>query len=537
MAVLTFHLQNRTSEGLRLSISFFLRRSHSDDALGYASAITIFVISLLIKTQKLAFNPSLWGEDVKVYIRNALDNGTASVLMPVGGYNTLIQRLGALAVVFLPLRYAEITFHLFALGAGCFVAAVVWRFSPIRSIAGRLLACAALPFLPMNSLEIWFTLVNVQWYLAIALALILTSKLTTVSRPSGPLLAAVFLMSLSGPFSILMAPAVVARALILRDFERGWPLYVVSASAILIQAATVAAQARGRLTAVPSDSVIAWVQGIFGNAVMGFFTTPTLLVIGLFVIIISAIWFWPRADAALRFQVVAILFIALAHIAAGYYSYKNYPELIGPYKLHARYFVIPYALGIVFMLSLGIGWTRYATIALVIAICAAGFRPFHHLDIAPPEADRAANGRSPTYLSSYIDLSHHLGPVNFHGRPELPDFELALKDPAPQPAPVDRLLGGQDSGDNSIPVPATCADLGTVALAFEADLATPGVFVFNASREQGPNASFHRWFQQFHHAETGTDHEAFTVPNNGVRTIRLSIPSGVVVKNARLICF
>jgi hypothetical protein len=507
------------------------------EAVGYAAAITVFVVSLLIKTRELAFNPSLWGEDTKVFIYDALHHGTVSVFMPANGSGYLIQRLVALSVVFLPLRYAEIIFHLFTFAAACFTAAIVWRFAPIRSIMGRLLACAALPFLPTNSLEIWFALVNVHWYLGIALALILTNPITTASRPSWLLLAAVFLMCLSGPFSILMAPAVLARALVLKDWRRGWPLYLVYGSATIIQATIVALTAPARFNVAPNDSLRDWLHGILGNALMGFFTTPTLFIIGSVIILASIFLAWPRIDRASRFQVAAILFIAVVHIAAAYYSHREYPELIAPYKLHARYFIIPYGLGIIFVLSLGIGWTRYATMALVIAICVVGFRPFHHLDIATPELDRSAgSGRSPTYLASYIDLAHHLGVVNFYGRPGTPDFELTLQDSSPEPATVDNPLNYEDIQSDFIPVPATCATLDTVAIAFDANIEEPGVFVFNSSRRTDP-AVFPLWFQQFHHVAAGLDHETFAVPNNGVRAIRLTTPPETDVKNARLICF
>jgi hypothetical protein len=494
---------------------------------------------LLLKTRYLAFYPSLWGEDTNVFIQEALHYGSSSVFMPANGFNTLIQRLVALVVVYLPLSYAEITFHFFALAAACFTAAVVWRFSPIASVAGRLVACGALPFLPTNSLEIWFTLVNVHWYLAIALTLLVTSPLTTMSRPMWPWLIAIFLMCLSGPFSVLMVPAVVLRAIVFRDLTRGWAFYLVYAGATTIQAATVASEARGRLSAVPSDSVHAWLQGLFGNALFGFFTTETLLLIGVVTIMSVALLSWPRLDHAARFQIGAILFIAFAHVLASYYSFKQYPELIGPYMLHARYFIIPYGLGIIFLLSLGRGWTSFVTMALAIAICVAGFRPFHHIDIAPPEADRAAGaGRSPTYLPTYIDLAHHLGNVRFFGRPGLEDFVLVLTDNNPKPPPYERNVSADELRTDTIPVPSECANLRAIALIFDIRSKLAGGRVsFNASKDLMPSPSFNLWFQQFHAVSAEQERHAFAVPNRDIHTLQLKVPADADLSDGRIMCF
>jgi hypothetical protein len=414
----------------------YIHRIHSGlaqfDRLNPPALPFIFLLTtaaLLVRMPNLLLTPSLWAEDLRIYIADALNHGPTSVLLPAAGYHQLLSRLIAFTTIAIfPLKYAELVFHLVSLAVVYFAFLVTWLCLPIRSFTARVIACLAIVWVPAKLDFIFLAVVNTQWPLGVATILLIVTNYVPHSRYKTLWCVLLAVLCLNGPFAVLCLPAVVFRMLFYRDVKQQKLFYLSILLPSAIQCAVAIAFSGIRGHPIPSYSIDEWYTGIVRNTV--FQVIPRLSVRILFGAFLAVI-FWKfvrERDRETRFIALCLLAVALVNMAAGFYSYRYMPAALGPFYTGERYFFIPFLLFIFFILSVARGALRPVAIFFVAFICFANARPFQ----AGP------SGRGAGFWQSQIELSRYMPTTRVFEHPVWADntWTHEIDNAAPQIAPV-----------------------------------------------------------------------------------------------------
>lgn len=173
-----------------------------------------FVLSMLIitarKWESLAW-PRLYAEDGPVFLTGAFARGIWSIFEPYAGYLHAIPRVGALVSAQLPVAGipAASAWFSFFITAATF-AVILWKPSPVRFRGVVLILIALLP----NTGEVFFNLTNTIWFSGLLLFFLLISDDPVSRRGRLADYSALFLCSVSGIYSVLLAPFFLARTII-----------------------------------------------------------------------------------------------------------------------------------------------------------------------------------------------------------------------------------------------------------------------------------------------------------------------------------
>ena len=182
-----------------------------------ATAVVAAAGLLLLRQAGVPAWRTMWGEDIYVFLPQALAHPRASLLWPYAGYLQLVPRLIADGVALLPLSDAALAFAVTGalIAAGCAVFAGHASAGHIRSRWLRAGLAAGVVLLPSAVIEVANNGVNAPWYLLFAAFWALLWRPRTMA---GRLLAAglCFAAASSQLLVILFAPLVLARMLVLR---------------------------------------------------------------------------------------------------------------------------------------------------------------------------------------------------------------------------------------------------------------------------------------------------------------------------------
>src|SRR5258708_9928946 len=196
----------------------------------YLFVLPAITLLLFLRRPDAFLNPQFWAEDGLVYV-DALISGVGNLETPYNGYLHLAPRLTALGStlldpIFAPTFYIQATTLLTLLVIGRI-------FSPRFNLPFKPLLAFVVVLLP-DAREILLTVTNIQWILAIGLIILLLSN--DAARPVqwSYDLGLTFLGGLSGPFSILLAPLFIVRALTKRS-QASWVLAAAICTTALIQ--------------------------------------------------------------------------------------------------------------------------------------------------------------------------------------------------------------------------------------------------------------------------------------------------------------
>ena len=122
----------------------------------------------------LVIQPVLWAEDGIVFLKNAYELGTHSLLLPYAGYLHLVPRTVALFSTFLPLQYVPLAFVSSALLVHFCVALHLFGSRIPLKVSSKILFGLASALVP-HSGEVFLNLTNVQWFLALGCILLILS--------------------------------------------------------------------------------------------------------------------------------------------------------------------------------------------------------------------------------------------------------------------------------------------------------------------------------------------------------------------------
>lgn len=188
-------------------------------------ALRVYAVPLLVlfalvaRRPDVLAHPQLWAEDGNVFFGDVTAFGPiATLLRPYAGYVLLVPRLIADAGSALPLdavpRFYVLISFLVAGGCCSLFALETFRFA-IRSDRMRACVCLVLALAP-NSSELIGNIANLQWYLALAVFLILAipkCRTAAWSRSTQAAVAtALFASVASAPVCLLALPFALGRA-------------------------------------------------------------------------------------------------------------------------------------------------------------------------------------------------------------------------------------------------------------------------------------------------------------------------------------
>jgi hypothetical protein len=332
-------------------------------------------------------SPSFWAEDGTIFFVETLGQALAAIPETYAGYYHLVPRL--LAVVAAPLptvaapwvfNYACFLFTLFVVAYTCKTDnGLPWR--PLAALALLLV-----PYAP----DLWINMANLHWKGA---AFMIVHLLTFAQDKSGWRVAAesalLVLLGLSGPFSLLLAPAYLFGLATYPHKQRNAiPTAVILVTAV-IQTAAIATHFEPQAAGLPDPLLVLDVIGT--RTVLGLFThisalgLPNLILLGLMA------W-WLRSNDPRR---LVILYLALgALLASAMWKFRGDLQVLGFESAGPRYFWLP---GVIFLwLALDVarsrkGWIRW--IFVVILVYALGYSVDHFQPEQVPDNDWPLHAR------------------------------------------------------------------------------------------------------------------------------------------------
>ena len=160
----------------------------------------------------------LWAEDGNIFINQALSLRLDSILNPYAGYIHLYPRLVSLFVVQFDLSFLPTVFFLAWISAVLFSSFVVfqWLYKQTKSMMTSMII-PLLILLQPHSGETFFNITNAQWFLPLALIVLLIDKDYQVSYKNFFVL---IILGLTGPFSILVLPVLFLNIVLKKDLKQ-----------------------------------------------------------------------------------------------------------------------------------------------------------------------------------------------------------------------------------------------------------------------------------------------------------------------------
>ncbi|EDK72386.1 hypothetical protein TM7_0496 [candidate division TM7 genomosp. GTL1] len=300
--------------------------------LGRLSLPFLLLLSLALLIPRLdgwdyAVGKYLWAEDGSVFINEAQRFGFASLWQPYQGYLHAYPRIVSYLSDFVDLSYRPIVLLL-----GWFIAymfmictLLLRSFSMGVSGLGVAIMFAAVVMQP-NYGEVFFTLTNTQWFLAVGFAVILLAGEVGALKFTVFRLLGLLVLGLTGPFSVVILPVLALRAFYFKDLRTNAWIYGVTLICACVQVLVLLNSPRLSVNGGPIDWLnwsIVFVRMIFFGA-----NTPlswaaaVLLWIGVLLGIVRY-WFAGGRDRDNAIQCLMLVVMGLLLIAACMYSAKS----------------------------------------------------------------------------------------------------------------------------------------------------------------------------------------------------------------------
>lgn len=353
---------------------------------------------LCIRKTDAFLNPQFWADDGVVYFMDARNNGAHSLLEPHWHVPQFLQRLIAYVGSGLPVRYAPAFYNWSALALTLAAIAYIARSridAPYRPLLA--LALVAVP----HQGEVFMTLMNVHWILALVLVVLALSRDPTTKLQAALELIAFACLCLTGPFIVLFLPLFLVRAFLRKT------LYSFGLAGIAVACAGF------QLRLVQPDRTSGafdlgdplwrdfWGRSLSGTLLLGR-SVASFSPESIGLLLLSVLLYGFLAGVALYRRdrtVLAFLFAALAVLLSVAYSHRHAPGTVTS-ALAYRYSYVPFVCTVwALIVTLGRrGWPASVAAVVLIMIALAAISILR----APPlkdfhwaEASRCIGGSSP----------------------------------------------------------------------------------------------------------------------------------------------
>lgn len=351
-----------------------MKNQNSDNSgwLYYLPTLVLATLALFLRADSLHhFSArSLWAEDGPIFLHDAGEHSITSLFTPYAGYYHLYPRIVALISSLSPITNRPdimLGGWFLAFYFNCVCAA---RF--LKSINATIIHSAATVFLismQPNNGEVFFTVTNAQWHLGTALAFIAFSPVKYSSKLQTALIAGVsLLIGLTGPFSVVIATAIMAMALVTpnTDWKKSRLIHLSIVTAAIIQIYCLTHEPR--LSKIsPSSEINAWITGFWRYTSLGT-NTKIGYILSMILLCNSVFMFFKIHQCKnVRFAVLGILLTAIGLSSASMLSFPD-PTIATPLGEGGRYTWIPYSLLIAASSSLAIRSVRWHATALALTV-------------------------------------------------------------------------------------------------------------------------------------------------------------------------
>ncbi len=323
------------------------------NSLNYKSYLILFfvvLVVLFIRIGNINFLDGryLWAEDGNVFINQALSLGLKSIFKPYNGYIHLYPRLISIITVQFNLFFLPITFFMAWIIAVLYSSLLIfqWIYKQTDSITISIII-PLLIFLQPHSGETFFNITNVQWFLSLALIVVLIDQDYKLNYKNFLIF---IVLGLTGPFSIILLPILFLNILLKKDLKENYPKYLVILLTALVQIYFM--MQSNRVGGVIDKNILYWLTNLynfFSFGLTGCYLILSILIWSIVFFCISKIFWNIYQKKITRDQISAILLLIslIAIYFAGVWTTKQSPQGLHPMGGGARYFVIPYALLII----------------------------------------------------------------------------------------------------------------------------------------------------------------------------------------------
>lgn len=326
--------------------------------LGVVAAVAVGVWLLLLRQSGMSPLDTVWAEDGRVYLTQALQVPLGqALLLPAGGYLQTYPRLAGAVAAQLPLRLASDTLTMAAAAAAASLSVLIYIATAghIRSRAIRAALAAATLLAPVAGNEMLNNVANVQWYLVFAAywgLLWRPQRLPALAAGSGVLVLA----ATSAPVSALLAPVAALRLVVVGSWrDRVLPL--AFAAGLAAQLGRIATSPNpGDVGAEPGQIAAGFMLRVAAEALAGHALSARLWIMAGWVLPVLATavvlgafaYAAVRRDLRCRPAVLLAGIMALVVFAATTYLRGSDASLVWPagssHMLSGRYAFVPVGL-------------------------------------------------------------------------------------------------------------------------------------------------------------------------------------------------
>ena len=357
----------------------------------------------------------LWAEDGKIFLNQSLELGFWAIFEPYAGYLHFYPRLVTEFSRLFDFLYRPTVLFL---GWGLAYLVMIHSLESLfRSPNRRLLAfpLIALAVFQPHYGEVFFNITNAHWLLGTALFIYVLNNSLSESITKYLVL---FILSLTGPFSIILLLIYLIKLTIEKSWRSQLPTLSIVSIGASIQLITLLKSNRittGTINNNPWDWIVAFLKLSFFGA-NSIWTIAAAFAIWLCIYyLLSEHFFRKNLNSNIQTSVLLLL-SALLLIAAGLYTCKHDPGAIVFLGGGNRYTWIPYVFIVVAAVLLSEG-RKKITVALFILFGFICYANFHR--VSSPNLQFESFAKFGKVQSVYIPISPQW--------PEFPGWHIALK--------------------------------------------------------------------------------------------------------------
>jgi hypothetical protein len=378
--------------GLSIPIRPLTQATSLTPAVKAALISAISVIILFIRKTDAFVNPQFWAEDGALVFVQQYAYGGSAMLEPYAGYLTFVPRLVAFfADLLFPNSLIPVVYNYATLALTLLVVSSIY--SPRVALPNKALLSLTMVLVPHYKNEIFLSLTNLQWVLAILMVITLLKEKPHPRYGSVPLQVAfdatvILCCGLTGPFVIFLTPFFLWKFLNSEGKHGSIVLLTVAATAliqtcVLVSTMLLAPESRSIDTRPTIYSRVIG-QRFFGNLFLGtwlpYEMNPWVLSI-LLVLFISFIVFLEIGQKEYKNLIVVLLCVSFVISLATMYKFKSNPKALIPPGNGSRYLYVPYVLmvwSLILCIKQNVQWKRVTVIILLGTILASSLTSGFH---------------------------------------------------------------------------------------------------------------------------------------------------------------
>ena len=194
------------------------------------------VIILFLHSPNVFLHKSLWAEDGSIFFTEAAKYGYFSLFRTHAGYYHAIPRFVAIFSFLFPTLIIPYIYLIYVILVEFTAVAATYQVFKLDRIKYGFLI-AFIPIIVPVVATVYDNLTNMQWILAYLFLLLITQNWSKFNKLF--LILSVLLLSLTGPFSILVLPVMIARIIIFKDFKEKFPVYFAYGIGFVCQSLSV----------------------------------------------------------------------------------------------------------------------------------------------------------------------------------------------------------------------------------------------------------------------------------------------------------